>query len=514
MRGAGYMNTRGSGVLLHITSLYSGYGIGDLGPSAFRFADFLSAAHQRYWQFLPIHPTSRESDYSPYHCTSAFAFNTSLISPYCLVHDGYLDTSDIGILPEFPEGFVDYDAVVRFKEKLFSRAYERFHKEPIDPVRHDPTDPFDGYDAFCKKNAWWLDDFSLFISLKRHYRGTAWNLWPDEIKYRRTPALEAMRERLKDMIGQEKFLQYIFYCQYRELRRYCTQKGVQLIGDVPIYVTYDSADVWAHPELFRLDDSLNPLAVAGVPPDYFSSTGQLWENPLYCWEEHERSGFSWWIQRIEHALSLSDYIRIDHFRGLVAYWEVPAGAKDAMSGRWVPAPGEKLLSLLKKQHRDLPVIAEDLGVITPDVSDIINRFGLPGTRVLLFAFTGDLSAGPHAPHNVIKNCILYTGTHDNPPLRGWMETEATGPEQQRLFAYIGQKISPDQVPDRLIRLAMISVADTVIFPLQDILALGIDARMNHPGTKSGNWRWQVTKDQVTPAVAEHLHEMTMLYGRT
>ena len=510
------MRDRGSGILAHITSLCSGYGIGDLGPSAFRFVDFLSDANQHYWQILPINPTSREYDNSPYHSISAFAFNTNLISPECLVKDGFLDRSDIGVVPKFPAGTVDYDAVIRFKEKLFSLAYERFRKEQINPGRYEtgnPYDAYDTYDAFCRRNSWWLEDFALFTSLKRHYRGSTWNRWPDEVKYRRTAALDAMRDSLKTLIGQENFLQYIFDSQYRALKRYCTQKGVQLIGDLPIYVTYDSADLWTHPELFRLDDASNPLVVAGVPPDYFSRTGQLWKNPLYCWEEHERSGFSWWIQRIEHNLSLFDYTRIDHFRGLVAYWEVPAGAKDAIHGKWVPAPGEKLLSLMKKRHRDLPVIAEDLGVITPDVSELIDRFGLPGIRVLLFAFSDDPSGSPHAPHNIIKNCLLYTGTHDNATARGWLESEATVHEKQRLFRYIGRKISPDQLPDLLIRLAMISIADTVIFPLQDILSLGVKARMNRPGTETGNWRWQLTRDQISPLVTKNLGEMTVLYGR-
>jgi 4-alpha-glucanotransferase len=475
--------------------------------------DFLSDAHQRYWQILPINPTSREYDNSPYHSISAFAFNTNLISPECLVTDGLLDRSDIGTVPEFPAGTVDYEAVIRYKEQLFSSAYERFRKDLINPGRSDPGNTHDAYDAFCKKNSWWLEDFALFTSLKRHYRGRAWNRWPEDVKYRRKAALDAMRDGLKDTIGQEKFLQYIFHSQYRALKNYCTQKGVQLIGDLPIYVTYDSVDLWTHPELFRLDENLEPLVVAGVPPDYFSRTGQLWKNPLYCWEEHERSGFSWWIQRIEHNLSLFDYTRIDHFRGLVAYWEVPADAKDAISGRWVPAPGERLLSLIKKRHGDLPVIAEDLGVITPDVSELISRFCLPGMRVLLFAFTGDPSGSPHAPHNIIKNCLLYTGTHDNTTTRGWLESEATGPEKQRLFRYIGRKIPPDQLPDLLIRLAMITIADTVIFPMQDILALGAKARMNRPGTESGNWRWQLKKDQISPVVTGYLGEMTVLYGR-
>ena len=499
------MKRRGSGILLHITSLYSGFGIGDLGPSACQFVDFLSDAQQHYWQILPLNPTSPEYDNSPYHSISTFAFNTNLISPEGLVKEGYLHEADVYGVPEFPHGTVDFDAVIRFKEKLFSLAYERF--------RQDQTARA-GYDEFCRNNSWWLEDFALFTALHRHYKGSLWSTWPDPIKYRDPAALDVMRQGLKKNIETEKFLQYMFFRQWQALRKYCIKKGIRLVGDIPMYVTYDSADVWTHPELFRLDDNLNPRGMAGVPPDYFSRTGQLWKNPLYCWEEHERSGFSWWIQRIEHTLSLVDYTRIDHFRGLVAYWEVPAGADNAMHGKWVPAPGEKLLTLLKNRVAGLPLIAEDLGIITPDVSDLIDLFDLPGMRVLLFAFTGDPAGSPHAPHNLKKNCILYTGTHDNASVRGWLESEATTAEKRRLFRYIGQEISADQVPPVLIRLAMMSVADTVMVPLQDILGLGAESRMNRPGTDTGNWRWRLEKDQISPLVIEKLGDMTEVYGRT
>jgi 4-alpha-glucanotransferase len=498
------MKRRGSGILLPVTSLFSGYGIGDLGPSACQFVDFLSDAKQRYWQILPLNPTSPAHDNSPYHSISTFAFNTNLISPEGLVKDDFLQKPDISGVPEFPHGTVDFDAVIRFKEKLFSLAYERFRQDQTGRGR---------YDEFCRNNSWWLEDFALFASLHRHYKGILWSTWPDAIKYRDPAALDVMRQTLQKNIEREKFLQYIFFWQWQALRDYCIKKGIRLIGDIPIYVSYDSADVWTHPELFRLDDNLLPLVMAGVPPDYFSKTGQLWNNPLYCWEEHERSGFSWWIQRIGHTLSVVDYARIDHFRGLVAYWEVPSGANDAMHGKWVPAPGEKLLTLLKKRGIDLPLIAEDLGIITPDVSDLIDRFDLPGMRVLLFAFTSDPSGSPHAPHNLKKNCILYTGTHDNAPVHGWLESEATTAEKHRLFRYIGQEISADQLPAVLIRLAMMSVADTVIFPMQDILGLGAKSRMNRPGTDAGNWRWRMEQDQLCPPVTETLGDMTEIYGR-
>ncbi len=503
--GGSCMKLRGSGILLHITSLFSGYGIGDLGPSACRFVDFLSEAKQHYWQILPLNPTSPEYDNSPYHSISTFAFNTNLISPECLVKDGFLQKTDVEGVPEFPHGTVDFDAVIRFKETLFSLAYERFCRDRIGRDR---------YDEFCRNNSWWLEDFVLFVSLHRHFKGSLWSTWPEVIRHRDPAALGAMRQSLQKNIEREKFLQYIFHHQWMALRKYCIKKGIRLIGDIPIYVSYDSADVWSHPELFQLDDNLLPLVMAGVPPDYFSRTGQLWKNPLYCWEEHERSGFSWWTHRIEHTLSLVDYTRIDHFCGLVAYWEVPAGADNALRGKWVPAPGEKLLTQLKNRLVDLPLIAEDLGIITPDVQKLMDRFDMPGMRVLLFAFTDDPSHSPHAPHNLQKNCILYTGTHDNAPVRGWLESEAATEEKQRLFRYIGQDLRADQVPSVLIRLAMMSVADTVIFPLQDILSLGVKSRMNQPGTDKGNWRWQLEKDQISPFVTDNLGDMTEVYGRT
>jgi 4-alpha-glucanotransferase len=496
---------RGSGILLPVTSLCTPYGIGDLGPSAYRFVDLLSDAQQRYWQILPLNPTSTAFDNSPYHSISAFAFNTNLISPDCMVRDGFLQKSDISEIPQFPCGAVDYYAAIPFKERLFSLAYERFRKE-----KTGHTD----YCEFCGNNSRWLEDFALFTSLHRHFNGRLWSSWPDEIKYRNPSALEETGRSLKKMTDKEKFLQYIFYRQWQILKRYSGKKGIRIIGDMPIYVNYHSADVWTHPALFRLDENLKPLVVAGVPPDYFSKTGQLWKNPLYCWEEHEKENFSWWINRFEHNLTLFDYTRIDHFRGFVAYWEVAAGEKTAINGRWVPAPGEKLMARMKNRFVDLPLIAEDLGIITPEISDLIDRFGIPGMRVLVFAFNDDPSDSPHAPHNLKQNCILYTGTHDNTTTRGWFESEATPEEKRRLFTYLGREISAEELPAEFIRLAMMSVADTVIFPLQDVLGLGGKSRMNRPGTDKGNWQWQMEKDQIDPFIIHNLANMTRIFGRS
>ena len=495
---------RGSGILLHISSLFSPYGIGDLGEQAYQFVDFLSDARQRYWQILPLNPTSQEYDNSPYHSTSAFAYNTLFISPDCMQRDGLLKKTDIPAIPEFPSGTVDFNKVIPFKERVFSLAFDRFIDKKTD---------LPGYDGFCRDNSWWLEDFALFSSLNQKYNGIVWSSWPYEVKYRNPSALETMRQTLKENIEKEKFLQFVFHTQWHALRDYCRKKGVGLIGDIPIYLNHHSADVWTHPALFQLDNECNPLVVAGVPPDYFSSTGQLWKNPLYRWDVHEQNGFLWWIHRVRHNLTLVDYARIDHFRGLVAYWEVSAGAQDAQHGKWVPAPGEKLLQLLKKQCTDLPLIAEDLGVITPDVSLLIDRFELPGIRVLLFTFTDDPSKSPHAPHNLKRNCILYTGTHDNATTRGWLESEATPVERQRLFSYIGGVVSAEQLPAVLIRLAMMSVADTVILPMQDVLNLGEESRMNRPGTDTGNWTWQLKKDQIDPDVTRNLADLTCIFGR-
>jgi 4-alpha-glucanotransferase len=421
-----------------------------------------------------------------------------------MVRDGFLKKTDIAAIPSFPCGTTDFNAVIRFKEQIFSLACERFLREKT---------RLSEYKEFCRNNSRWLEDFALFTSLHRHYKDSIWSSWPEEIKYREPAALDAMRQSLKKMIDKEKFLQYIFYKQWQALRRYSRKKGICLIGDIPIYVNYHSADVWTHPELFRLDDKLLPLVVAGVPPDYFSKTGQLWKNPLYCWEEHEREDFSWWINRVEHNFTLFDYTRIDHFRGFVAYWEVVAAEKNAIHGRWVAAPGEKLFTVMKSRFVNLPIIAEDLGIITPDVSELIDRFDLPGMRVLLFAFTDNPAKSPHAPHNLKRNCILYTGTHDNATIRGWLESDASAEEKQRLFTYLGREIPAEQLPAELIRLAMMSVADTVIFPMQDILSLGTKSRMNRPGTDAGNWQWQMEKEPVGSSVTRNLAEMTRIFGR-
>ncbi len=497
------MNMRGSGVLLHITSLPSMYGIGDLGPAAYRFADFLFESRQRYWQILPLNPTDPAHDDNPYHSISAFASNPLLISPEQMVQDGYLDESDTRISEPFRDSPADFSRIIQFRERLFTLAWERFRKES---ERRE-------FDIFCRQNAWWLDDFSAFLAIRTDRNGQVWNRWPEELRRHDPEAVMREQERLHGEIDRIRFLQFVFLQQWHDLHAYCRQRGIRIIGDLPIYVDYDSVDVWSHPGLFKLDSDLMPTVVAGVPPDYFSATGQLWYNPVYRWDELQKTGFSWWLQRMERNLSLADYVRIDHFRGLVACWEVPAGSRTAMDGKWVEAPAAGLLSALKKRFPCLPVIAEDLGVITPDVREVMRQFRIPGMKVLLFAFEDGFPESPYLPHNVIRDCILYTGTHDNNPVRGWIEGEATPAHRDRIRRYLGTEVPDNELSRAFIRLAMASVADTVIIPVQDLLNLGAMSRMNRPGTDTGNWKWRLSQGMITGELAGYLRDLTITYAR-
>lgn len=495
---------RRSGILLHITSLPSPYGIGDIGPGAYRFADFLAEAKQSLWQILPLNPTDPEYHNSPYHTLSAFACNPLFISPELMVQEGLLDKQDSNLCSNYPEGKVDYKQVTEDKRKLFKLAYERFKKQ---------GDNYE-YEKFCSENSGWLEDYALFVSLKAHFNGLIWNQWPSEIRDRDPEALKSKRRELHDKIDLEKFIQFLFIQQWLKLKRYCHQRGIDIIGDMPIYVQYDSVDVWVNPEIFKLDNEKKPYVQSGVPPDYFSATGQLWGNPLYRWEALKERGYYWWIERIKHVLSSADLLRIDHFRGLVGYWEVPSVERNALNGRWVEAPALDFFNQLTVRFPDLPIIAEDLGTITPDVREIMQRFQFPGMKVLLFAFGQDDPVHPYLPHNYEKNCVAYTGTHDNNTTRGWFENEATPEEKQRLFKYLGREVKAEEVNWELIRLAMCSVANMVIFPLQDILGLGQEARMNQPATIKGNWLWRLSPEQLTPSHSRRLLEMTEIYGRS
>ena len=496
------MNQRKSGILLHITSLPSQFGIGDIGPAAYRFVDLLWEAKQTIWQILPLNPTDLACCSSPYHSTSSFAGNPLLISPELLMRDGLLTPSDLEPVPCFHPERVDFSSVLSYKHILFQKAFERFGN------RFDQD-----YGNFCKENSYWLDDFALFMSLKGHYQGRLWNEWPKEIRDRRPEALQESETLLRAPVEREKFLQFIFFRQWHSLRKYCREKGVELIGDIPIYAVHDSADVWIHPNVFNLDEEKRPLTVAGVPPDYFSKTGQLWGNPVYRWDELKNSGYDWWIRKIGYSMNLYDSIRIDHFRGFVAFWEVPCCEKDAVNGTWVEAPAIDFFENLVSRFKVLPLIAEDLGIITPDVQEVMERFGFPGMKVLLFAFTGDPGTNPYLPHNFVPNCVVYTGTHDNNTARAWFEHEASEEELRRLFEYLGKEVSPDEIHWDLVRLAMMSVAERVVVPLQDVLGLGPEARMNRPATREGNWQWRFFPEQIATPVFRKLMEMTETYGR-
>lgn len=497
------MNRRGSGVLLHITSLPSAYGIGDLGPAAHRFVDLLSQAGQRFWQILPLNPTCPAFGNSPYQSTSAFAGNTWLISPEQMVADGFLAPEDIADPPGFPGDRVDYRAVLDYKNGLFDKAFARF-KERGPDFR---------YKDFAADNVAWLDDYAIFMALREEFSGMVWGDWPAGIRDRREEALRKHGAELADRIFREKFLQYVFDHQWEVLKNHCRMRHLQIIGDIPIYLTYDSVDLWANPGLFKLDEQKKPTVVAGVPPDVFSETGQLWGNPVYNWDAHREQGFAWWESRIDRTLALVDRLRLDHFRGFVQFWEVPAGEETAQNGRWVDAPGRDLFTLLARSRSCLPIIAEDLGYITSDVHEMMGHFGFPGMKVLTFGFAGDVARNPHAPHNITKNCVAYTGTHDNNTVRGWFEHETSEEQKNLLFRYIGGSVSADETHRILIRLAMLSPADTVVIPMQDILGLGEEARMNRPGTMEGNWEWRLRPEQAGEEGMREFAEVTGIYGR-
>jgi 4-alpha-glucanotransferase len=442
---------------------------------------------------------------SPYSSLSASAGNKLLISPELLIDSGFLMNEDIAAAPPaFPDGRCDYASVIPYKMNLFHLAYERFKTN-----RNERN----AYEEFCSLQSEWLEDFAFFVVIKNHFNGQAWSEWTKGLRDRSPDDLATIRNDFYDEVEREKFLQYLFFKQWFSLKQYCNERGIKFIGDIPIYVNYDSADVWTHTKIFKLDKVKKSLSVAGVPPDYFSKTGQLWGNPIYSWDVLKRTGYKWWLQRIAHNLHLVDILRIDHFRGFVAFWEVPATEKTAVNGKWVEAPAVDFFTALLKNFPVDSFIAEDLGVITPDVREIMNRFGFQGMRVLLFAFSEDLPTHPYLPHTYIPNCIVYTGTHDNNTSRGWFDRETSPQDRQRLFRYLGFEVSSEQVSKELIRLAMMSVADTVIIPMQDILNLGEEARTNRPSVSMGNWEWRLLPDKLNPASVGWLREMAEIYGR-
>jgi 4-alpha-glucanotransferase len=497
-------DARRSGILLHVSSLPSPFGIGDLGPEAYSFVDLLAETGQSLWQILPLNPTTPLKDSSPYQSISGFAGNPLLISPEHLVRDGYLSPEDLEPVPDFPLDRVDDAPLRAWKERLLGVAWERFAG----------SGEKGDFESFRARESYWLEDYVLFASLWKHFDGRQWNKWPAALRDRDPGALSAFAEGNREAVDRIRFEQYLFFLQWSALKAYCHTRGVRVFGDMPIYLEYNSADLWAHPELFQLDEEKEPLFVAGVPPDYFSDTGQLWGNPIYRWETHLEGGFDWWIRRIGQNLRLYDLLRIDHFRGLVGYWEIPAGEETAMNGRWVPAPADELLTTLFKSFPPSSFVAEDLGVITPDVTAVLRKFRLPGMKVLIFAFSDDAAANPYIPHNHRRNSFVFTGTHDNNTVRGWIDSDATPSEKESLTRYLGREAAAGEVPEELCRIAMMSVADTAIFPVQDILGLGGDARMNNPATKKGNWKWRLRPGLLSDEVREKLRETTRVYGRS
>jgi len=489
---------RSSGILLHPTSLPSPWGIGDLGAPAYRCVDWLAEAGQSLWQILPLGPTAYGD--SPYQCFSAFAGNPLLVSLDKLVEDRLLDRSELQTAPAFSDDAVDYGEVIRFKLPLLRRSFERIRNQ---------TTYAKAFEEFCASEAHWLDDYALFTALKEQHGGASWDAWEQDIVTRQPAALERWRSQLANQVVVCKYLQFLFFSQWRQVKAYAREHGIRIIGDVPIFVAYDSADVWAHPELFHLDDHGHPTVVAGVPPDYFSATGQLWGNPLYRWDRMAETGYGWWVARLKATLKLVDIIRLDYFRGFEAYWQVPADEPTAVHGQWVKGPGAAFFETLERAFGKLPIIAEDLGMITPPVVELRERFNLPGMKILQFAFGGGAD-GPYLPHNFEHNCIVYTGTHDNDTTLGWFNTRGDA-ERQSVLRYLhrdGCDIAWD-----MLRLAFASVADVAIVPLQDVLRLGIEARQNTPGRSSGNWCWRFRAQALTPGLAQQLREVTATYGR-
>ena len=489
---------RASGLLLHVSSLPSPYGIGDVGPAALAAVDRLRAAGQGWWQALPLGPTGYGN--SPYQCLSSFAGNELLISPECLIDEELLQADEGDAGRSFPKSAVDYDAVIAFKYKLLGKAWTGFRALRRPALRAD-------YDEFCANQAHWLDDYALFRALKARHGGAYYLDWPEQLVRREPAALARARSDLAERIEPVRFAQFLLFRQGKRFREYACARGVHLIGDLPFFVAPDSSDVWANPELFLLDEHRRPRFVAGVPPDFFSAQGQLWGNPVYDWEALRQTGYRWCIDRFRALLAHVDVVRLDHFRGFSAAWHVPAGAKTAQSGQWVPGPGAEFFSAVRKELGTLPFIAEDLGVITPDVRTLRDQFQLPGMRILQFAFDGRPD-NPYLPQNYVPNTVVYTGTHDNATTRAWFEAL---PEDQRRNVWNSLKRpagNSDEVTWELIRLAWASVAGLAMAPLQDLLNLGAEARMNLPGSVEGNWRWRCTDEMLSAPVWERLRALT------
>ena len=494
---------RRSGILLHPTSLPSLYGIGDFGPSAYDFIDFLADSGQKLWQMLPLGPTGYGD--SPYQTLSAFGGNPALISPELLIQEKLLDQKKIE-MKKFDLSRVDYNAVIPYKLDLLRQAYQNFKQNPKHPLQEK-------FEQFCQKEVAWLDDFILFFALKAHHKERSWTEWPKALRMRQSKALESYRRKLHDELQEYRFIQFIFFDQFEKLHTYAKIKGIDLIGDIPIFVAHDSSDVWSHPEWFLLDREGDPTVIAGVPPDYFSETGQRWGNPIYDWKQLKKENYGFWVDRFSHTARMFDLVRIDHFRGFADYWEIPADEETAINGIWRKGPGIDLFKALESAlgHR-LPIIAEDLGIITEEVVELLETLGYPGMAVLQFGFQSMQSNDPSAflPHNFKKNQVVYTGTHDNATIVAWWR-EQTEEVQNFVRRYLNTDAS--LIHRDMIRTVLGAVCDTALFPMQDLLGLGEEANMNRPGTTEGNWQWRMNSDALSAALAKDLLMMTQLYGR-
>jgi len=495
---------RASGILLHPSSLPSPYGIGELGQEAYEFVDFLKRSGQKLWQILPLGPVGYGE--SPYQSLSAFAGNFMLISLAELVQERFLSPDDLREHPVFPEEKVDFALVKPWKEYLLKKAFLNFQ------LLGENSE----YREFLEENRLWLDNYAFFMALKEHFQGVAWNHWEESGAFREEKTLQQYRELLREQIQYHNFLQFQFFRQWKKLRSYAHSQGVKIIGDLPIFISADSSDAWANPYLFELDEKGNPTKVAGVPPDYFSATGQLWGNPHYKWEKMEEDEYHWWRERFSNLFQLVDIVRIDHFRGFEAYWEIPGGEETAINGQWVKAPGEQLFAMIRKYLGELPIIAEDLGIITPEVEELKNKFNFPGMKVLHFSL-GSRWDRRNFLCQLAENTVVYTGTHDNDTSLGWYEKmQEEAPQITKFlqkYAHLHPSLSPQEICWGLIEIVWQSRANTAIIPLQDLLSLGSEARMNLPGTTEGNWQWRFKSGSLTQEIAERLAELTSKYNR-
>lgn len=501
---------RRSGIIAHPTSFPGRFGCGDLGKAAYQFIDFLVDAGQQIWQILPLGPTGYGD--SPYQAFSAFAGNPYLINFDMLVEQGHLTKKDLENVPDFPVTKVDYGWIYLYKFKILNQAAYNFQN-------HIHGEEIDAFQRFCEEHKSWLDDYALFAAVKDAHNGKLWTEWDKNIALHQPEAVQSWTHKLSDAIFARKYQQYQFFRQWLAVKEYANNKRISIMGDIPIYVALDSADAWANSDLYKFDENGRPTVVAGVPPDYFSKTGQLWGNPIYRWDVHQSEGYTWWIDRFQHTLKTVDIIRIDHFRGFESYWEVPAGDKTAENGVWQKGPGTDLFHALENALGELPIIAEDLGLITKDVEALRDELGFPGMAVLQFAFGGD-AANTHLPHNFKQNMAVYTGTHDNDTTIDWFTagggTTMSKKQIEDERDYVRRYFATDgwEIHWTMIRALLASVADTAIIPLQDVLGLGAEARMNTPGKAEGNWQWRYKSEQLDPNLSARLKEKVVVYGRT